>query len=208
MLKKTSSEVFFLMLAMLIYTSDNKQMNAPDKYPTWKEFQQACRESHTTEERWEQAFRDAGLRYRKTSVAHALVALCVFHDERTPSMWAYPSGKLYCYGCAGKSSLEWFEEFGSDTVAINGISKHKRRLRLVDPVTMQELDTVLHKANDELHTAQRDWTVARDEAWCIEHGLAPPRSFKETEQFEPPVPLTIFENDPYADLPFQNDGQG
>ena len=196
------------MLAMLIYTSDNKQMNTPDKYSTWKEFQQAWRESHTTEERWEHAFRDAGLRYRKTSVARALVALCVFHDEKTPSMWAYPSGKLYCYGCGDKSSLEWFEEFGSDTVAINGISKHQSRLRHIAPVTMQEMDTVVHKACDELHTAQRDWALAREEAWCIERGLAPPKSSKETEQFEPPVPLTIFENDPYADLPFHNDEQG
>ena len=102
-------------------------------------------------------------------------------------MWAYPSGKLYCYGCGDKSSLEWFEEFGSDTVAINGISNRMRRLR---------------------HNAQHEWALAREEAWCIEHGLAPPSSFKETEEFELPIPLTIFENDPYADLPFLNDEQG
>ena len=182
-------------------------MNTPDKYPTWKVFRQAWRESHTTEERWEQAFRDTNLKYRKTSVAHALVALCVFHDERTPSMRAYPSGKLYCYGCGDRSSLEWFEEFGSDTVAINGISKHQERLRRIDPVTKREMDAVVYKASDELHTAQRDWTVARDEAWCLERGLAPPRSFKETEKFEPLVPHTIFGNDPYAGIPFLNNEQ-
>lgn len=182
-------------------------MGAPDRHSSFEEYEQAWRDSHTTEERWEQAFRDAGLQYRKTSVARALVALCVFHDEKTPSMWAYPSGNLFCYGCSYKSSLEWFEQFGSDTVALNGISNHLRRLRLIDPKTKQEMDDVVHKASNELLTAQRDWALAQEEAWCIENGLTLPSNFDESEEFEPSIPLMIFDNDPYADIPFLNDEQ-
>ena len=46
-------------------------MDELNTYSSFEVFKKAWRESHTIEERWEQSFRDAKLRYRKTSVAHA-----------------------------------------------------------------------------------------------------------------------------------------
>ncbi|MBP7806886.1 hypothetical protein KA047_00125 [Candidatus Saccharibacteria bacterium] len=36
----------------------------------------------------------------RRSVSGALISLCLFHDEKTPSFWMYPSERAICYGCS------------------------------------------------------------------------------------------------------------
>lgn len=63
---------------------------------------------------WKQTCDELGLSYRQRRVSGALVRICVFHDEKTPSMWMYPDGNLYCYGCLKSTTVE---EFPSEVAA-------------------------------------------------------------------------------------------
>ena len=57
---------------------------------------------------WKNACEILGLEYRQRRITGALVALCIFHQERTPSMWMRPNGKLECFGCGATDRIQGF----------------------------------------------------------------------------------------------------
>lgn len=59
---------------------------------------------------WKAALNELGVSYRQRRISGALVALCFFHDEKTPSMYMWPSGNLYCHGCGAEERVEGFTE--------------------------------------------------------------------------------------------------
>ncbi len=63
---------------------------------------------HYGDEAWIKICDEIELKYRQRSVSRALVSLCVFHDERTPSFWMYPSGNFNCYGCSTYGDIATF----------------------------------------------------------------------------------------------------
>ena len=58
-----------------------------------------------TNEAWKEIVADTGLNYTQRSISHALVLLCVYHEERTPSLFLYPSGNLQCHGCGQTGTI-------------------------------------------------------------------------------------------------------
>lgn len=56
---------------------------------------------------WEQVLRKLGISYRKRST-DALVTLCVFHEEKTPSCHFWPSGHFRCHGCLLTGDMMYF----------------------------------------------------------------------------------------------------
>lgn len=67
-------------------------------------------DSHQTPENveWKSALDELGISYRQRRITGAIVALCVFHDEKTPSMYMWPDGNLYCHGCMATDRVEGF----------------------------------------------------------------------------------------------------
>lgn len=61
-----------------------------------------------TNEAWKSVADELGLRYRQRSVSKALATVCLFHDEKSPSLWLYPSGNYICYGCGASGTVEDF----------------------------------------------------------------------------------------------------
>jgi hypothetical protein len=77
---------------------------------------------------WAAMFARAGSRSVKTRATGAVRALCVFHNERTPSLVGWPSGRFLCHGCQATGDAasfvhafdeaadveEWWRGFGRD----------------------------------------------------------------------------------------------
>ena len=59
---------------------------------------------------WKATLDELGVIYRQRRISGALVALCFFHDEKTPSMYMWPDGNLYCHGCQATERVEGFTE--------------------------------------------------------------------------------------------------
>ena len=58
---------------------------------------------------WAAVFRLAGAKRVTTRSTGLVRALCLFHAEKTPSMFGWPGGGFYCFGCqAGGRSPEDF----------------------------------------------------------------------------------------------------
>jgi DNA primase len=69
-------------------------------------------------EAWKAVYEDFGIPYEQRSGAsHALITLCLFTEENTPSLWAYPSGNYICYGCGAEGTIEDFDESMKEHVA-------------------------------------------------------------------------------------------
>src|SRR3989344_1440026 len=47
---------------------------------------------------WEQVLKKLGIKHERRS-SGVLVALCVFHEEKTPSLHFWPSSGFKCHGC-------------------------------------------------------------------------------------------------------------
>lgn len=57
---------------------------------------------------WEQILRRLGIVYKKRSTG-VLVLLCVFgHEEKTPSLHCWPSGRFRCHGCGLTGDMIYF----------------------------------------------------------------------------------------------------
>ena len=57
---------------------------------------------------WEQILRRLGILYKKRSTG-VLVLLCAFnHEEKTPSLHCWPSGKFRCHGCCRAGDMIFF----------------------------------------------------------------------------------------------------
>ena len=48
--------------------------------------------------RWKEVLEGLCIPFRERPNG-ALVILCPFHEEKTPSGWCYPKGNFHCYGC-------------------------------------------------------------------------------------------------------------
>lgn len=53
---------------------------------------------------WEEALAVLGLAAKKKT-SGVFVLLCIFHAEKTPSLWLRPSGMFYCYGCGAAGDV-------------------------------------------------------------------------------------------------------
>ncbi|HSX43884.1 MAG TPA: CHC2 zinc finger domain-containing protein [Candidatus Saccharimonadales bacterium] len=60
------------------------------------------------EDAWKSICAELPIAYRQRSITKALVSLCVFHAEKTPSFWMYPSGIFNCYGCSSNGDMTDF----------------------------------------------------------------------------------------------------
>jgi hypothetical protein len=59
---------------------------------------------------WKAALDELGVPYRQRRLSGAILTLCFFHDEKTPSMYMWPDGNLYCHGCGMQERVEGFVE--------------------------------------------------------------------------------------------------
>ena len=60
---------------------------------------------------WEGILKQLGIQFTKRSTG-ALMALCVFHSERTASMRFWPNGSWHCFGCGnGGDKLRFLSEY-------------------------------------------------------------------------------------------------
>lgn len=57
---------------------------------------------------WRAVLDEQGFAYRQRRLSGALISLCLFHDEKTPSMYMWPNGNLYCHGCGVTLTLDEF----------------------------------------------------------------------------------------------------
>ncbi len=57
---------------------------------------------------WAALFARVGARRIKARTTGAVYALCVFHDERTPSLVGWPSGRFLCHGCLASGDAASF----------------------------------------------------------------------------------------------------
>ena len=56
---------------------------------------------------WRQILRRLGIVYKERSTG-TLVALCSFHEEKTPSCHFWLSGRFRCYGCGKMGDMIFF----------------------------------------------------------------------------------------------------
>ncbi len=63
-----------------------------------------------SQESWIETCQELNIDYRIRSISGALVSLCVFHTERTPSLFMYPSDTFMCYGCGAHEDIDTFKE--------------------------------------------------------------------------------------------------
>ncbi len=73
---------------------------------TWSEIQSRLEEK-ASNWTWSQIINFYGIGARKNSTG-ILIALCVFHKEKTPSLKFYPNGGYCCYGCGASGKMLLF----------------------------------------------------------------------------------------------------
>lgn len=64
-------------------------------------------ETMRTTNPWERILSHFEIPYRRRS-SGVLLRLCLFHTERTASMFFRPSGKYSCYGCGAEGNIKTF----------------------------------------------------------------------------------------------------
>ncbi len=77
---------------------------------------------------WNSVVRHLKLAYklRQTGVYYVL---CVFHQEKTPSLVLRPNGRYRCYGCRAGGTIEEFIERIGITI-VESVSEDPRQLSL------------------------------------------------------------------------------
>lgn len=75
----------------------------------------------------------------KRKSSGVLVCLCIFHKERTPSMWLRPNGSFNCYGCESHGEMIDFLDYILDLDAESGL-----RLRLMSLRSLRDNPNQLH----------------------------------------------------------------
>ncbi len=81
------------------------------------------------EKNWEDVCFEEGIAYRVKQSGSAIVALCVFHEEKNPSMWMYTGGELNCYGCGANVTLDDFKEKFNKQLIENDLSLLRQALK-------------------------------------------------------------------------------
>lgn len=57
---------------------------------------------------WKAILDELEVGYRQRRLSGAIFRLCFFHDEKSPSMFMWPNGGLYCHGCGVTLDIDEF----------------------------------------------------------------------------------------------------
>jgi len=89
--------------------------------------------------------------HRQRSISKAYVSLCVVHNEKTPSLFMYPSGTCMCYGC----------QFGGDAPDLIVAQRHLP----VDEFIQAAGLSISSSLPSELGEIQRQIKAEREALW-------------------------------------------
>jgi len=79
---------------------------------------------------WAVILEELEIPYRQRRLSGALFALCQFHDEKSPSMFMWPDGNLYCHGCNVQMSInEFLPEVHAGAVVQEEWQAHDQKMR-------------------------------------------------------------------------------
>lgn len=86
---------------------------------------------------WEPVVEALDIYAKRRSVSGALISLCIFHGDKTPSFWMYPSERAICYGCGAHGTRG--DVIAQQTILQPSIVLNRLGIPTLD-VIMKELD--------------------------------------------------------------------